>query len=100
METELWPAFLRECERQQIPVAVFNGRLSERSFRRYRLFRGFMSQVLRGVSLAIMQTEADASRLRSLGMAADKLKVSGSLKFDAGTLPLNQALTAELRERF
>jgi len=100
METELWPAFLRECERQQIPVAVLNGRLSERSFRRYRLFRGFMSQVLRGVSLAIMQTEADASRLRSLGMAADKLKVSGSLKFDAGTLPLNQALTAELRERF
>lgn len=100
METELWPGFLRECERQQIPVAVLNGRLSERSFRRYRLFRGFMSQVLRGVSLAIMQTEADAGRLRLLGIAPEKVQVSGSLKFDAGALPLNDALTTELRERF
>lgn len=100
METELWPGFLRECERQKIPVAILNGRLSERSFRRYRLFRGFMSQVLRGVSLAIMQTEADANRLRALGIAPEKVQVSGSLKFDAGTLPLNDSLTAELRARF
>jgi len=100
METELWPGFLRECERQEIPVVILNGRLSERSFRRYRLFRGFMSRVLGGVSLAIMQTEADATRLQLLGMAADKVQVSGSLKFDAGTLPLNDALTAELRARF
>lgn len=100
METELWPGFLRECEEQQIPVVVLNGRLSERSFRRYRLFRGFMSRVLRGVSLAIMQTEADAARLRLLGIAAEKVQVSGSLKFDAGMLPLNDALTNELRERF
>jgi 3-deoxy-D-manno-octulosonic-acid transferase len=100
METELWPGFLRECERQKIAVAILNGRLSERSFRRYRLFRGFMSQVLRGVSLAIMQTEADANRLRALGIAPEKVQVSGSLKFDAGTLPLNEALTAELRARF
>jgi len=100
METELWPGFLRECERQQIPVVVLNGRLSERSFRRYRLIRGFISQVLRGVSLAIMQTEADAERLRLLGISPEKLQVSGSLKFDAGSLPLNDALTKELRERF
>lgn len=100
METELWPSFLRECERQTIPVVVLNGRLSEASFRRYRLFRTFMSRVLRGVSLAIMQTEADAERLRLLGIAADKVRVSGSLKFDAGALPLNEALTRQLAERF
>jgi len=100
METELWPGFLRECERQHIPVVVLNGRLSERSFRRYRLFRGFMSRVLRGVSLAIMQTEPDAARLRLLGIATEKVKVSGSLKFDAGTLPLNDELTAALGARF
>lgn len=100
METELWPGFLRECERQKIPVAILNGRLSERSFRRYRLFRGFMSQVLRGVSVAIMQTEADANRLRALGIAPEKVQVSGSLKFDAGTLPLNDPLIADLRARF
>ncbi len=100
METELWPGFLRECERQQIPVVVMNGRLSERSFRRYRLFRGFMSRVLRGVSLAIMQTEPDAVRLRLLGIATEKVKVSGSLKFDAGALRLNDELTAALGARF
>jgi 3-deoxy-D-manno-octulosonic-acid transferase len=100
METELWPGFLRECERQQIPVVVLNGRLSERSYRRYRLFRGFMSRVLRGVSLAIMQTEADAARLRRLGISAEKVQVSGSLKFDAGSLPLNEILTKQLRTRF
>jgi 3-deoxy-D-manno-octulosonic-acid transferase len=100
METELWPGFLRECESRQIPVVVLNGRLSERSFRRYRLFRSFMSRILRGVSLAIMQTEADAVRLRQLGIEPQKVQVSGSLKFDAGALPLNDALTAELGKRF
>ncbi len=43
METELWPGFLRECKQQQIPVALVNGRLSEQSFRRYRLIKGFMT---------------------------------------------------------
>jgi len=100
METELWPAFLRECEQRRIPVAVLNGRLSERSFRRYRLFTNFMSRVLRGVSLAIMQTEADATRLLSLGIAQGKVHVSGSLKFDAGTLPLNDELLKVLQQRF
>ncbi|MEP6717875.1 MAG: 3-deoxy-D-manno-octulosonic acid transferase [bacterium] len=100
METELWPGFLRECERQMIPVVVLNGRLSEQSFRRYRLFRNFMSRVLRGVSLAIMQTEADAARLRLLGIAPEKVQVSGNLKFDAGTLPLNDTLTRQLGARF
>jgi len=85
METELWPGFLRECERQQIPVVVLNGRLSERVVSPLSPVSRFMSRVLRGVSLAIMQTEPDAARLRLLGIATEKVKVSGSLKFDAGT---------------
>lgn len=100
METELWPAFLRECKAQRIPVAVVNGRLSEQSFRRYRLIRPFMRRVLSPLSLAIMQTEADADRLRGLGMDAVKTLVSGNLKFEAGTMPANDLLTTEFRERF
>lgn len=100
METELWPGFLRECSIRQIPVAIVNGRLSAQSFRRYRLIRGFMARVLRSINLAIMQTEADAARLRDLGMDAGKTKVSGNLKFDAGTMTVNESLTAEFRERF
>jgi len=100
IETELWPGFLRECKQQQIPVAIVNGRLSEQSFRRYRVIRRFMTRVLSSLSLAIMQTEADAERLRSLGMDESKTLVSGNLKFDAGTMPPTGSLTREFRERF
>ena len=100
METELWPGFLRECEAQQIPVAIVNGRLSEQSFRRYRVIRGFMSRVLNSLSLAIMQTESDAERLNQLGMETNKTCVSGNMKFDAGPAPANDSLSAEFRQRF
>ena len=100
METELWPSFLRECKEQRISVAIVNGRLSEKSFRRYRLIRPFMKRVLSSLRLAIMQTEADADRLRALGMDAVKTLVAGNLKFEAGTMPTNELLTAEFRERF
>ena len=81
-------------------VAIVNGRLSEQSFRRYRLIRSFMKRVLSSINLAIMQTEADAERLRALGMNAAKTLVSGSLKFDAGTTPATDSLTGEFRNRF
>ncbi len=100
LETELWPAFLRECSSQDIPVAIVNGRLSGQSFRRYRLVKGFISKVLRSVSLAIMQTETDSDRLIGLGMDPGKVKVSGSLKFDAGVLPNPASTTDYFSERF
>lgn len=100
METELWPGFLRECRVRQIPVAVVNGRLSRQSFRRYSWIKGFLSRVLQSLSLAIMQTEDDASRIRKLGMARSKTFVSGSLKFDAGTIPLPASVAIGFRERF
>jgi 3-deoxy-D-manno-octulosonic-acid transferase len=100
METELWPGFLRECEQQHIPVALVNGRLSAQSFRRYRLIKRFIARVLAAFDLAIMQTEADADRLRALGMDPEKTFVFGSMKFDAGTLPDTESLTAEFRSRF
>ncbi len=100
METELWPGFLRECQSQQIPVAIVNGRLSEQSFRRYRLIRAFIKRVVGSLTLAIMQTEADGERLRSLGMDATRTLVAGNLKFDAGASQPTDSLTMEFRERF
>ena len=100
METELWPGFLRECRNQKIPVALVNGRLSAQSFRRYRFIRSFMTRVLSSLDVAIMQTEADAERLRALGMAADKTFVFGSMKFDSGIMPETDSLTTMFRERF
>ena len=100
METELWPNFLRECKAQQIPVAIVNGRLSEQSFRRYRWIKGFMCRVLSSISLAIMQSDSDAARIKNLGMPVDKTFVSGNMKFDAGVVPLNDSLSTEFRRRF
>ena len=100
METELWPGFLRECQSRQIPVAIVNGRLSEQSFRRYKLIKGFMSRILSSMSVAAMQTEADAKRLRELGLDATKIFVTGNIKFDAGLTPSSDALTAHFRDRF
>ncbi len=100
METELWPSFMRECQARQIPMAIVNGRLSEQSFRRYKWVRGFISRVLESLSLAVMQTEPDADRIRQLGLNPSKIFVSGSLKFDAGTMSPPNSLTSEFRERF
>jgi 3-deoxy-D-manno-octulosonic-acid transferase len=100
METELWPGFLRECQIQRIPVALVNGRLSDESFRRYRLIRGFISQVVGCLDLAMMQGPADAERIGKLGVADDRVFISGSLKFDASPVGEEPALMRELRDRF
>lgn len=100
METELWPGFLHEAHRQQIPVAIVNGRISHQSFRRYKLISGFVSRVLECLSVGIMQTESDAERIRSLGLPASRVFVSGNLKFDAGAMPSSNTLAGELKKRF
>jgi 3-deoxy-D-manno-octulosonic-acid transferase len=100
METELWPNFLHECKQQRIPVVLVNGRLSEQSFRRYRLIKVFMTRVLSSLTLASMQTAADANRIRALGMRRDRILITGNLKFDAGTKPTTDSVTTEFRNRF
>ena len=100
METEIWPGFLRECKLRRIPVAIVNGRLSSQSFRRYLWIKGFIKRVLGSLSLAVMQSEDDAKRIRDLGMNPDSVLVSGSIKFDAGTMTTANLATTELSKRF
>ncbi|HEY1402987.1 MAG TPA: 3-deoxy-D-manno-octulosonic acid transferase [Pyrinomonadaceae bacterium] len=100
METELWPRFLRECRRRDVPVALVNGRISEKSFKGYRRLAGFIKGVVGALTLAVMQTEADAGRIRALGLSPERTRVSGNIKFDAGTGAGEQAITTELRSRF
>lgn len=82
METEIWPHFLRECARRRIPVILANGRISETSFRRYRLVTWFMRRALADFSLLIMQSEEDAKRIKAIGAPQDKVFVSGNIKYD------------------
>jgi 3-deoxy-D-manno-octulosonic-acid transferase len=100
METELWPRFFRECRRGGVPVALVNGRISQTSFRRYRRIRFFISRVLADLSLAAMQSEEDAARVRALGLDDARVKVSGNVKFDSDSEAGAQRLTEELRGRF
>ena len=78
-ETELWPLFLTRARERGIPVALVNGRLSDRSFPRYRRARRFLSSALSGVGLFLMQSREDADRMAALNhRAADKGRYRGS----------------------
>jgi len=92
METEIWPNLFRRCQRMGIPLVVANARLSIRSAHRYRQFQTLTRATLRRISVVAAQTQADAGRFIALGMEADRVQVTGNIKFDV-TLP------AELRER-
>jgi 3-deoxy-D-manno-octulosonic-acid transferase len=81
-ETELWPLFIASAARRGIPVALVNGRISERSFARYRIVRGFFARTLRKLSLAAMQSEEDARRLEELGAPPGRVRTFGNLKYD------------------
>jgi 3-deoxy-D-manno-octulosonic-acid transferase len=99
-ETELWFNFIRESYKHNARVCTVNGRLSERSFVGYSRIRRFMKRMLGYLDLALMQTNADATRLMSLGARASKVKVTGNLKFDHDASAGESGLTAEFRERF
>lgn len=100
METELWPNFLRECKARDIPVALVNGRISRQSYRRYALIKFFLGRVLSSLSIAVMQSDADAKRLQDLGMPSEKLFTAGNLKFDAESSRDLAGTTAEIAQRF
>jgi 3-deoxy-D-manno-octulosonic-acid transferase len=100
METELWPHLLRECRRRAIPVALINGRISIKSFGRYKKIRPFIRGVLGHFSIALMQSEQDASRIVELGMPAERILMPGNLKFDSAESSIDESITANLRERF
>ncbi|HWF14190.1 MAG TPA: 3-deoxy-D-manno-octulosonic acid transferase [Candidatus Acidoferrales bacterium] len=90
VETEIWPNFLRECRRANVPVAFVNGRLSERSFRGFKralsysagMLSGFLKKVLDDATLFLMQSKQDAARLVALGAPPDRVTVTGNLKYD------------------
>ena len=87
METEIWPNLIHEAKRHGARVALVNGRISPRSFARYRRIRGFMARVLSDVDLFLMQGEAHAQRIQALGAPPERVRVVGNLKFDAVEAP-------------
>jgi 3-deoxy-D-manno-octulosonic-acid transferase len=90
-ETELWPNFFRELQRQGIPSALVNGRISPRSYGNYLRFRRFFAEMFKSVTLFCMQSNEDAGRIRDIGAAPDRVMVTGNLKFDQKISPVQQA---------
>jgi 3-deoxy-D-manno-octulosonic-acid transferase len=83
METEIWPNLLRLCRERGVKTLVINGRISSRSYPRYRLVRPFFRRVLADVDRFCMQSEESARRLIDLGADPARVTVTGSLKFDS-----------------
>ncbi len=82
MEVEIWPNFLSQAWRKNIPVFLANGRISERSFRRYRAFRKLLFHPFEKIQHYCVQTEEYKNRFHELDVPLDRIDVTGSLKFD------------------
>ncbi|KAA8739858.1 3-deoxy-D-manno-octulosonic acid transferase [Pseudomonas koreensis] len=97
METELWPNHIHQCAKRGIPVALANGRLSERSARGYGRFTKLTAPMLAEMSFFAVQTEAEAQRFRDLGARPQAVEVTGSIKFDLTIDPQLLQRAHELR---
>ena len=82
IEAELWPCLLKQCKNRKIPVLQVNGRISEKSFNSYKKFNRFFLWITDGVTLFSMRSKLDKERLLKLGVPAEKIKVTGNIKFD------------------
>jgi 3-deoxy-D-manno-octulosonic-acid transferase len=85
-ETEFWPNLLRSAHEMNAKVAVVNARISDRSFPRYKMFRGLLAKVLGNIDLFLAQTPEDSSRLDAIGAEKARIQITGNLKFEAPTL--------------
>jgi 3-deoxy-D-manno-octulosonic-acid transferase len=98
MEGEIWPNLLRECRLRGIRAAIVNGRLSPRSYARYRRLRRVARRVLADVDVFCMQSEEGARRIVDAGADPTRVRVTGSLKFDA-VAPMTPVEIGRPRER-
>ncbi len=100
VETEIWPNFVRFGHRLGIPVVLVNGRLSDRSFPRYRRIRPLMAPLLAKFSAFCMQSDLDGERIRQLGADPKRVEVTHNLKFDMQAPLPDAAEILRLRDRY
>lgn len=81
-ETELWPTFARYCKKMNIPLFVINGRISDSTFRSYRLLKPFFTGLFKNYAGIFTQSAQDKEKFIQIGAPADKTEVMRNLKFD------------------
>ena len=96
-ETEFWPNFIQLAHASRARIAVVNARISDRSWPRYRRFRGLLRRLLIHVDLFLAQTAEDAGRLQDIGAPPERVRVSGNLKFDI-PVPAPPAIVENVRQ--
>jgi 3-deoxy-D-manno-octulosonic-acid transferase len=96
VETELWPNFLQACKESQIKTLMVNGRISPRSYGKYRTTKFFWKRTLADLCAAGMISQIDAQRIKSIGMDEGKIEVLGNAKYDALAAMASPELHAEI----
>ncbi|HCR37383.1 MAG TPA: 3-deoxy-D-manno-octulosonic acid transferase, partial [Opitutae bacterium] len=91
METELWPEHINQANRRKVPVVVVNGRLSNRSFKRYLKIKAIAGRLLQKLDVLLAATEQDYERFLALGAHRETTFQTGNLKFDVEVKPLLSA---------
>jgi 3-deoxy-D-manno-octulosonic-acid transferase len=86
MELEIWPNFLRHCSRRNIPVILVNGRMTEPSFRRYKLVKPIVRRMFQRLASLCVQDQLNADRFLTLGAPPDRVHITGTMKFDTATV--------------
>jgi 3-deoxy-D-manno-octulosonic-acid transferase len=93
-ESEIWPNTVMALDQREIPLVLVNGRMSDRSFRRWQKLPRIIGSLLERFALCLAQTPDDAERLARLG--APRVLVSGNLKFDSAPPPADPRVVAHL----
>jgi len=96
MELEIWPNMIAEAERRGVPVAVVNGRITDRSARGYARLAGLLRGTMQGVALYAVQTQVYGERMKAIGAPGDRVRVTGSMKYDGAR---TDTVTAGDREK-
>ena len=86
MELEIWPNFVQVAQQLKIPVVVVNGRISDKSFSRYKIIRPIAKKIFQKVTLILAQTDQYAQRFREIGCSDERVIVTGSLKYDTAQI--------------
>lgn len=99
VETEIWPNLLTEAKRRNVPVGVINARLSERSFKKYKIVPWLFKPLWGKLDFVLAQSEEDADRFRKLGIAEESVRDMGNMKFDqVGWTDISASDAAGLRQ--
>ena len=83
METELWPEILTQLKARNIPIYLANGRISEKSFKRYKKMSGFWKKILSCFNKLMVRFEEDKNKFTALGVPDEKIILTGDCKVDA-----------------